>query len=1024
MFSASRKVAGQPRLCLRLAVRRPLPHRSYATTQLDLPALDEKWRKTWKNRENFDRRRLDALGNDPATLEAEPDKSTGQHLYILPMWPYPSGKLHLGHLRVYTIADVIARWRRLQGRNVLLPMGWDAFGLPAENAAIERGIDPAEWTRDNIACMKEQLGVMNASFEWSREIATCDPEFYKQTQRIFLLLLRNGLASQQEALVNWDPVDNTVLANEQVDSEGRSWRSGAKIEQRKLKQWFFHTTKYKEALLRDLEELGKDDAWPERVLIMQQNWLGLSKGANILFPTNIENVPSLQRVEIFTSRPETVFAAQFIALSPDSPAVQSLASRDPDLRDFLKRTKDTPGDTTEGYRLPNIKAHSPLHYLDGDIHLQFEHVPVYVAPYVRGDYETGAVMGVPAHDARDWAFWKRHHPEEPVKYAVTPDYKGFPPQQDRPYLEAGYMTHLALGYHQQRSDDVVDDLIRRMKAASNLAKPRPSWKIRDWLISRQRYWGTPIPIIHCSKCGPQPVPDDQLPVKLPKVDHHWAKGQTGNPLESATDWINTTCPSCLGPGKRDTDTMDTFVDSSWYYMKFADPHNSDFPISELAAKNRLPVDLYIGGVEHAILHLLYARFIHKAVMGITYPKRTVYTQKDADRKVKELEQERQRPHKDRRSNVGQKLTMKAIRAIGRNGLPDLVETPRDCSAEPFKRLITQGMVHGKTYVDPDTGRFLKPDEVDLSNPSKPIVLASGKPARVTYEKMSKSKHNGVDPTTFIAKYGADATRAHILFQAPVGEVLNWDEDKISGITRWMRRVYDHVQTLAATEDLAPESRKYLNAKNYFNRSPDALRRMTKTEAAQYAADVEVWRTTQNAIISVTTAFQKVYPLNTVISTLMGLTNTILEGRATSGFILHKATVRLLRMMAPITPAFAEECWSILPGTNKSIFDSNRWGWPAPDGSLWLLQTNRRKCAVQVNGKLKCVVEIPTRPSDLAEDKAYRQWLTQEIMETAEAQEKLSGPASNIRKATKMFVIRDGALVNYIVQEERGALMLD
>ncbi|KAL7625380.1 hypothetical protein AAE478_004597 [Parahypoxylon ruwenzoriense] len=949
-------------------------------TQLNLPALDRKWRQIWNQRDGpqGDRRTPSQAVSD-ASLKPDHHVSANDRKYILSMFPYPSGNLHLGHLRVYTIADVIARFHRLQGHDVLLPMGWDAFGLPAENAAIERGIDPAVWTRDNIARMKEQLELMNGGFDWSREFATCDPEFYKHTQKIFLLLYENGLVSRRKATVNWDPVDNTVLANEQVDSDGRSWRSGAKIVQRELEQWFFHITKFKESLLRDLEKLREDDAWPERVLTMQKNWLGRTEGAYYKFPiSSVDETFDSHTVEIYTTRPETIFAAQFVALSPNSPLVQSMAQKDQDLRDFLERVKDIPPDVMEGYQISHLKATNPLKFLKDLPQENYEPLPVYVAPYVRGDYETGAIMGVPAHDARDFAFWQKHRPDEVLKYAVSPEPDGSTSTlKNGPYLATGYLTTITGSYSAMPSSATVKDIISRIKTASNLAAHSTKWRIRDWLISRQRYWGTPIPIIHCPKCGARPVPDDQLPVTLPKVDSHWADGRAGNPLESATDWVNTSCPECHGPAKRDTDTMDTFVDSSWYYMRFADPKNSEAPISKAEAESYLPVDIYVGGVEHAILHLLYARFVYKAVMGILYPGLVTDTKDDAP-----------------------------------SGLP------QDFSGEPFKRLITQGMVHGKTYLDPNGGRFLKPDEMDFSNPSQPKVVSSGKTAIVTFEKMSKSKHNGVDPTTFIAKYGADATRAHILFQAPVGEVLNWDEDKISGVTRWLRRIYEHVQSLRDARESPSTSSTTFNGEAYFGKSTTERQNMDGKKAAQRAADVEVWRTTQNTILSVTNALEKVYPLNTAVSSLMGLTNVLIEKRAASDLVKYEATMRLIQMMAPIAPAFAEECWNILGPTSQSLFAEGEGSWPVPDGSLRLLGPSRINCAVQVNGKLRCVVEIPTKPANIADGSPeFQRWVTEEILKSPEAQAKLTGD-NDIQKAIKVFPVKGGSVVNYVFPKKR------
>ncbi|KAI1305637.1 hypothetical protein F5Y03DRAFT_147315 [Xylaria venustula] len=972
MYRTLRQLTGRGRL--KLSAPAALCNRCYATAQLDLPALDRAWRQKWSENRQLERRRT----STPTTSSSceQPIQNPADHMYILSMFPYPSGKLHLGHLRVYTIADVVARYHKLRGCNVLLPMGWDAFGLPAENAAIERGIDPAEWTRDNIARMKEQMELMNASFDWSREFATCDPDFYKHTQKLFLLLHEHGLVTRQHAVVNWDPVDKTVLANEQVDADGRSWRSGAKVEQRPLEQWFFRITEFKEALLRDLDELGQEDCWPERVLTMQKNWLGRTTGARYRFPLTVQNhsqLKDLNDLEIYTTRPETIFGVQFIAISPNSKLAKDLASSDPKIRDYLATLEESIENNTQGYQIPYIHAHNPIGHSGTEFSSQTEALPVFIAPYVRGDYETGAVMGVPAHDSRDFAFWRQNSSSKEVKYAITPNSDGSLSELDGPYLESGFMTGLAGKYSQRPSDEVVESIVEQIQRETNLAELRTKWKLRDWLISRQRYWGTPIPIIHCESCGPQPVPDDQLPVELPKVDHHWADGRVGNPLESATDWVNTSCPKCHGPAKRDTDTMDTFVDSSWYYMRFADPHNKDSPISEVAAGTRLPVDIYIGGVEHAILHLLYARFFYKAVMGNIYPKE------------------------------------------GKNVSKSVVERPLQSSHEPFKRLITQGMVHGKTYLDPDSGRFLKPEEVDLSNPSEPKLVASQKRPVITYEKMSKSKHNGVDPTTFISKHGADATRAHILFQAPVAEVLNWDDDKIAGIQRWLRRVYDHVHALASTVQNAGDDSVPFDGTQYFARSNHESNTTNKERAAQWEDSMSIWRTVQESVSSVTASCDKVYALNTAVSTLMSLTNAIIDKSGASQPVRLAATTHLVRLMAPIAPAFAEECWSILRPNEKMLFhEAGPAQWPVPDGSLPLLKADHMKCTVAVNGKKRCVVDIPLAPADIKDNKKLEAWITEQILKTPQAQEKLSTPENDIQKATKVFIMKGGKGVNYLI----------
>ncbi|KAI0907480.1 hypothetical protein F4824DRAFT_465938 [Ustulina deusta] len=982
MYRTIRKLAGPGRLKLSqpTPIATPSPsghhHRCYAAAQLDLPALDRKWRQRWSDNRQLERHWPAANPSATPSSHERDVQSPADHMYILSMFPYPSGELHLGHLRVYTIADVVARYHKLRGRHVLLPMGWDAFGLPAENAAIERGIDPAEWTRANIARMKEQMQLMNGSFDWSREFATCDPDFYKHTQKLFLFLHQHGLVTRQRAVVNWDPVDKTVLANEQVDSEGRSWRSGAKVEQRPLEQWFFCITEFKEALLRDLDELAKEDCWPERVLAMQKNWLGRTTGARYRFPLTVLNQSQLegfQDLEIYTTRPETIFGVQFIAISPNSKLAKDLASSDPKIHEYLETLQDATENNMQGYQIPHIQAHNPIGRIATEFHNQIEPLPVFIAPYVRGDYETGAVMGVPAHDARDFAFWQRNSSSGEIKYAITPNPTGSFPKMDGPYLESGYMTELAGEYSRRPSNEVVESIVEQIQNETNLAELRTKWKLRDWLISRQRYWGTPIPIIHCESCGPQPVPDDQLPIELPKVDHHWADGRAGNPLESATDWVNTSCPKCHGPAKRDTDTMDTFVDSSWYYMRFTDPHNKDSPISEVAARTRLPVDIYIGGVEHAILHLLYARFFYKAIMGNLYPK----------------------DGKDTRNNAA--------------------ELVHESSHEPFKQLITQGMVHGKTYLDPDSGRFLKPGEVDFSNPYEPKLVASEKRPVITYEKMSKSKHNGVDPTTFISKHGADATRAHILFQAPVADVLNWDDDKIAGILRWLRRVYDHVHTVAATVQNAGSGSIPFDGNEYFAKRNDESDAGNKEQATQWEDSMSVWRTVQESIASVTASCDKVYALNTAVSTLMSLTNAIIDKPGASQRVRLAATIELVRLMAPIAPAFAEECWNVLRPNEKMLFDEAApVQWPVPDGSLPLLKADRVKCTVAVNGKKRCVVDIPLKPVDIGDNGELETWITDQILKTPQAQEKLSAPENDIRKATKVFIMKGGKGVNYLM----------
>ncbi|OHE95445.1 leucyl-tRNA synthetase [Colletotrichum orchidophilum] len=911
--------------------------RSYADIKLDFNALDKKWREKWK-----------ASKTSPAK-----DDSSKPNQYVLPMFPYPSGTLHLGHLRVYTIADVLARYHTMKGSSVMLPMGWDAFGLPAENAAIDRGIAPATWTKTNIAKMKEQLEVMNGSWDWERELTTCDPDFYKHTQKIFLMLHKRGLAYQTEAEVNYDPVDMTVLANEQVDANGNSWRSGAKVEKRQLKQWFFRISEFREALLKDLDTLAKNEAWPERVLAMQKNWLGKSTGAVIKFPVMAMGHDVHAAIEVFTTRPDTLFGVQYLALASTHPIVTSLAKADPELQAFLDTLPALPKDSKVGYMLPHVRAVNPLAYHEQTPDDTKKSIPVYVAPYVLGDYGEGAVMGVPGHDLRDNAFWKEHHYDEPVRFVLAAsEDESTSAIANEPFVEHGTMTANSGPFKGKSSAEAGRMLIGILEAA-DLAKPVEKWRLRDWLISRQRYWGTPIPVIHCGSCGPVPVPDDQLPVTLPDVSHHWTDGKAGNPLERAEDWVNTSCPKCGGHAKRDTDTMDTFVDSSWYYARFVDPHNVSQPLSVEAAKS-LPVDLYIGGIEHAILHLLYARFIYKFL-----------------------------------------ATTELFPASGE----------ADAVHEPFKRLITQGMVHGKTYTDPKTGKFLKPDEVDLEDPSNPKVVATGATANVSFEKMSKSKYNGVDPTEFISKYGADATRAHVLFQAPVGDILNWDEDKIAGVTRWLHRLHDHAAKL---QESSAEEKPIVA---YLEERANSLSSLGDKELAVWDADTAIWRAVQGTIGSITQSYETVYPMNTIVSDLMSLTNTLQENTGASPLVQREAMSVLLRMMAPIAPAFSEECWRLLHPKSGSIFEESTF--PAQDNTSSLLKPRRQPLAIQINGKLRGVVEVPNPPSGL-EGEALRDWMVAEVLKSDEGKAKFAGGQFDVTSPRRVILARGGKTINFVV----------
>ena len=772
---------------------------------------------------------------------------------------------------------------------------------------------------------------------------TCSPSFYKHTQKLFLLLYKHGLAYQAEALVNWDPIDKTVLANEQVDSDGRSWRSGAVVQKIHLKQWFFRIKKFQDALLRDLHVLAEHNQWPERVLTQQRNWLGRSKGAKINFRIHVDSSP-LGDVEVFTTRPDTLFGVKYLALSMSHPIVQDLAHRLPGLQHFVGQAATLPPDSKEGFLLPGVVATNPLDLIASK-GLYRKQLPVYVAPYVLSGYGEGAVMGVPGHDSRDLSFWRQQNPSNSVSIVVQPvensgslGTKISAGELSEALVHPGLLNERCGKYFGMTSATGGKEIIADLRSHGQSASSAENWRLRDWLISRQRYWGTPIPIVHCRSCGAVPVPEDQLPVQLPKLDDS-IKGQTGNPLEKLGPWVNTGCPRCGQLAKRDTDTMDTFVDSSWYFMRFPDAHNDKQPFSIESAETFLPVDTYIGGVEHAILHLLYARFMYKflASEGL-------------------LPQYR---------------------------LPQYRE-PNDTPPEPFRRLISQGMVHGKTFSDPETGRFLHPSEVDKADSPAPVIKASGVRPAITFEKMSKSKHNGVDPSVCIAKWGADATRAHMLFSAPVSEVLEWDEEKIAGIQRWFARVSKLVDTrhkASGGNNYGTDSLCDLlinGEKRPF--TVETLKAPSHELSLVSPGDLEVILFVATTMNSISRTFEhNVYALNTTISDLIKLTNKLSDvaSTITDQSLLFWASSALLRMLAPIAPALCEDRWANLqqdpatsalcdrhwPGSSESIFQTPFPSSPFTPEAQTLLQSRRTSvnCAVQVNGRLRFCIEIPSQP---------------------------------------------------------------
>lgn len=651
---------------------------------------------------------------ETGAFEVEVDPAKPKY-YVLEMFPYPSGRIHMGHVRNYTLGDVVARYKKARGFNVLHPMGWDAFGLPAENAAIERGVHPHGWTHENIDAMKEQLKGMGLSYDWRREIATCDPSYYRHEQKMFLDFLKAGLAYRKESWVNWDPEENTVLANEQV-IDGRGWRSGALVEKRKLSQWFLRITHYAPDLLEALNGL---DRWPEKVRLMQHNWIGRSEGARVRF----EIVGRGDSLEVFTTRPDTLFGASFAAVSPNHPLAAEMADGDPELTAFIAEcnrssTSEADIETAEkrGYRTRLEVAHP---FRPGVT------MPVYVANFVLMEYGTGAIFGCPAHDQRDLDFARKY--DLPVIPVVLP------PKADPASFEVGSEAYVGPGtiYHSDFLDGLEIEAAKSAVAERLVAVDRgertTTWRLRDWGVSRQRYWGCPIPIIHCDACGPQPVPEDQLPVNLPKdVDFD----APGNPLDRHPTWKHVDCPKCSGSARRETDTFDTFFESSWYFARFTDAQGPT-AFGRREADYWLPVDQYIGGVEHAVLHLLYSRF---------------YT--------------------------------RALRDCGYLGI-----------AEPFAGLITQGMVCHETYKGPD-GKWLYPSEVSKGEGGVTVTVDGGAPVTVgRVEKMSKSKRNTVDPANIIDAYGADTARLFMLSDSPPERDLEWTEAGVDGAWRYLNRLW-------------------------------------------------------------------------------------------------------------------------------------------------------------------------------------------------------------------------------------------
>jgi leucyl-tRNA synthetase len=845
-------------------------------------AIESKWQQDWENRQLY----------KTETNSAKPK------YYALSMFPYPSGNLHMGHVRNYVITDVLARQKRMQGHRVLHPMGWDAFGLPAENAAIERNIHPATWTYQNIAHMRTQLKKLGLSIDWDREVATCSPEYYRWTQWIFLKFFQAGLAYQKAGSVNWDPIDQTVLANEQVDGEGKSWRSGAIVEKKLLKQWYFKITDYAEQLLGDLSQL---EGWPEKVRLMQTNWIGKSVGADLEFP--IEN--SSEQIAVFTTRPDTVYGVSYVVLAPEHPltnqvttaaqkvAVDAFIAEVQSQTDIDRTAEDRPkrGVFTGAMALNPFTGKT---------------VPIWIADYVLYSYGTGAVMGVPAHDIRDFQFATQY--QLPINQVIVGE-------DGNTVLKAAYTDQgemINSGQFDGLESLKAKQEIIKYADQQGYGRAKVQFKLRDWLISRQRYWGAPIPIIHCAKCGAVPVPMADLPVRLPEDVEFTGKG--GNPLGQLASWVNVPCPSCSAPARRETDTMDTFVDSSWYFLRYPDAGNDQAIFDPEITNDWMAVDQYVGGVEHAVLHLLYARFFTKV-----------------------------------------------IRDAGGDGTKKFLNFD-----EPFKRLLTQGMVQSTTYKNPQTGKYIPSAKVaDPSNPQDPDT---GDALELSFEKMSKSKYNGVDPADVLAKYGADTARMFVLFKAPPEKDLEWNEADVEGQSRFLGRVW----RLVAGHDL----------------SRAAIAGELSKEEKNLRRSIHI------AIQAITEDLSGAYQFNTAISELMKLSNALTDAKIPASPIYAEGIKALMLLAAPFAPHMAEELWQ-QAGQSGSVHEQP---WPITD--VTALVADEITIAIQVMGKMRGTIQVPAT-SDATALEAY-------------ARESDVVQKSIVGKEIKRVIVVPGKLVNLIV----------
>ena len=819
-------------------------------------------------------------------IENDPRFPRGKY-YACSMLPYPSGKLHMGHVRNYTINDVMYRQLRMQGYNVLMPMGWDAFGLPAENAAMKNGVAPARWTWDNIAYMKRQMQAMGLAIDWSREVATCSPDYYKWNQWLFLKMLEQGIAYLKTGAVNWDPIDQTVLANEQV-IDGRGWRSGAIIEKREIPMYYLGITRYADELVKDLEHLG----WPERVKLMQENWIGRSTGVRFAFTHDLRDTSGTLinngRLYVFTTRADTIMGVTFVAVAPEHPLASLAAAHDTRVAEFVETCKH--GGVTEAEMATRDKdgvatGLSVTHPITG------ESIPVWVGNYVLMSYGDGAVMGVPGHDERDLTFARKFG--LPVKQVITIDGESFSPDAWQPWYEdkqRGRCIHS--GPYDGLSYQPAVDAIAADLAAKGLGEKRIQYRLRDWGISRQRYWGTPIPIIHCNDCGAVPVPYNDLPVRLPE---DLVPDGSGNPLTRDERFLRCSCPRCGKPARRETDTMDTFIDSAWYYMRYCSPDNAE---SMIDARNDywMPMDQYIGGIEHAVLHLLYARFWTKVMRDIRgdFPG-------DASRGLVRFN-------------------------------------------EPFSNLLCQGMVLNHIYFrkgDKGGIEYFWPDDVENVHDAKGQVIGARLKAdgsAIEYGgvgTMSKSKNNGVDPQSLIDQYGADTARLFVMFASPPEQTLEWSGSGVEGAHRFLRRLWttcwQHREAVASAPAL--DAAQLGEAQKNLRREIHGILRQ---------ADYDYQR--------------KQY--NTVVSAAMKMLNAIdgsqLPSGSVSAAVLAETLSILVRVLYPIVPHVTHQIWDDLgfAARGTALLDAP---WPVADEAA--LRREQIDLVLQINGKVRGSVTV-------------------------------------------------------------------